>query len=267
MLITFLEGSVVLMISNSEWELINKIVAMIYSQPDSYSMRETFLKNLRTLIDFDVAEFSLINSDGRLYNSVEVNMAGNEIMDIAEKYNRYKDTYGQESIDYIFRYSESFIACNATSGLRGDSYKNTRFNTVFIRSIKMKYCCTMSIISGDTLVAEFSLYCSSDPDFSEREVYILSQFKEHLTNLLTQFHGKKELSSFSKFQYNYLAERELTERELQVSELLLSDMPNHNIADTLCISINTLKKHTYNIYRKLDISSRSQLKALLAENK
>lgn len=78
-------------------------------------------------------------------------------MDIAEKYNRYKDTYGQESIDYMFRYSESFIACNATSGLRGDPYKNTLFNTVFIRSIKMKYCCTMSIISGDMLVAEFSL--------------------------------------------------------------------------------------------------------------
>ena len=49
-------------------------------------------------------------------------------------------------------------------------------------------------------------------------------------------------------------------------EMLLSDMPNHNIADTLCISINILKKHTYNIYRKLDISSRSQFKALLAEN-
>ena len=49
-------------------------------------------------------------------------------------------------------------------------------------------------------------------------------------------------------------------------ETLLSDMPNHNIADTLCISINTLKKHTYNIYRKLDIFSRSQFKALLAEN-
>ena len=256
-----------MIISNNEWELINKIVVMIYSQNDSYAMRETFLKNLRTLIDFDVAEFSLINSDGRLYNSVEVNMAGSEIMDIAERYNRYKDMYGQESIDYIFRYSESLIACNATSGLRGDSYKNTRFNTVFIRSIKMKYCCTMSIISGDTLVAEVSLYCSSDPDFSGREVYILSQFKEHLTNLLTQFHGKKELSSFSKFQYNYLAERSLTERELQVSELLLSDMPNHSIADTLCISINTLKKHTYNIYRKLDITSRSQFKALLAENK
>ena len=90
------------MISNSEWELINKIVAMIYSQPDSYSMRETFLKNLRTLIDFDVAEFSLIKGDGRLYNSVEINMAGNEIMDIAEKSNRYEDSVPARNPSIIY---------------------------------------------------------------------------------------------------------------------------------------------------------------------
>ncbi len=253
------------MLSMSEWELINKIVLLIYSENDSHSMRKSFLENLRGLIDFDVAEFSLVNDSLKLYNSIEVNMINDATPRIAEIYNRCKESYGNESTDYIFKYPESFIASNRTTLLRGDSYQKTKFNTLFLKSINMKHCCTVTLKSDGNLLAELSLYYSADPDFSEKDIYILSQFKEHLANRLAQLHGHNTFCRFSKPQIDFLLSSNLTERELQIAQLIFSDTPNYIIADSLCISSNTLKKHTSNIYKKLNVSSRSQLKQLLSE--
>lgn len=253
------------MLSTSEWERINKIVLRIYSEDNSYAVRKTFLENLRALIDYDVAEFSLVNQELQLYNSVEVNMPGNKEIPIAETYNRCKSLYGNERTDYIFRYPESFIASNRTAQLRGDSYEKTKFNTLFMKSIKMKYCCTMTIKTSGLLLAEVSLYYSSDPDFSDKEIYILSQFKEHLCNRLSHFHGPGTQHKLSKFQLDFLLEKKLTDREIQIAELIYADIPNYAIASSLYISINTLKKHSSNIYKKLGISSRNQLRQVLLE--
>lgn len=254
------------MLSNTEWELINKILLIIYSEDNSYSMRKAFLKNLRSLIPFDTAEFSLINEELKLYNSAEVNMVNNEIINIAEKYNKCKEMYGIESTDYIFRYPESYIACNKTTILRKGYYEKSKFSMLFLKSINMKYCCTLTIKSNEIILAELSLYYSADPDFSEKDIYIISQFKDHLTNRLTQLHIQNMTHKLSKLQLDFLLKNKLTEREIQIAELIFSDMPNYNITKSLCISNNTLKKHISNIYKKLEISSRIQLRHVLSEN-
>ena len=46
--------------------------------------------------------------------------------------------------------------------------------------------------------------------------------------------------------------------ELSVLKLLSSGKTNQEIADKLCISIHTVKKHVSNIFKKLDINSRSE---------
>ncbi|MCP4541051.1 MAG: hypothetical protein GY832_28275 [Chloroflexi bacterium] len=50
----------------------------------------------------------------------------------------------------------------------------------------------------------------------------------------------------------------LTERELQVLELICQGCSNREIADTLVVTLNTVKKHTGNIYGKLRVRSRTQ---------
>lgn len=50
----------------------------------------------------------------------------------------------------------------------------------------------------------------------------------------------------------------LSDRERGVLHLLTEGQDNHAIADTLCISINTVEKHLKNIYQKLGVSSRSE---------
>lgn len=57
----------------------------------------------------------------------------------------------------------------------------------------------------------------------------------------------------------------LTGREREVLGYLLQDMKRREIADALYVSENTVKKHTSNIYMKLDVSSRGELLEKLAE--
>ncbi|MDO4869974.1 MAG: helix-turn-helix transcriptional regulator [Bacillota bacterium] len=251
------------MLSTSEWEIMNKLILLIYSEDNSYSMRKTFLKNLWTLIDYDAAEFSLINSDFRLYNSVELNMISDKSIGLADLYNSFKDKYGQESTDFFMHYPESVIACALTTRHGAETFANSRFNTHFLKSIDMKYGCTVSFKHEDTLLAEMSLYYHGGSDFSEKDIYILRQLMDHLTNRLAQFHLSKPGVQLSEPQVEHLHQCELTDREMQICELLLSDLPNVSIANELFISPNTLKKHTSNLYKKLDVSSRNELKQLL----
>ncbi len=52
-------------------------------------------------------------------------------------------------------------------------------------------------------------------------------------------------------------------REQEVVLLIVSGRDDREIADALCISLSTLRKHIYNAYKKLDVNNRVQLCALV----
>jgi LuxR family maltose regulon positive regulatory protein len=50
----------------------------------------------------------------------------------------------------------------------------------------------------------------------------------------------------------------LSERELEVLRLIADGLSNHEIAERLIVGTGTVKTHINNIYRKLDVKSRTQ---------
>jgi LuxR family maltose regulon positive regulatory protein len=50
----------------------------------------------------------------------------------------------------------------------------------------------------------------------------------------------------------------LTPREMEIMRLICKGYSNPEIASELVVTINTVKKHTSNIYGKLGVSSRTQ---------
>ena len=58
---------------------------------------------------------------------------------------------------------------------------------------------------------------------------------------------------------------ELTKRERTILQLLMQGKDNHTICEELSISVNTLKKHILNIYRKLGIRNRVQMFKMIKE--
>lgn len=59
------------------------------------------------------------------------------------------------------------------------------------------------------------------------------------------------------------SDHRLTVREREVMELVYNGFTNNDIAETLYISVNTVKKHIRNIYEKLDVSNRIELVHLI----
>ena len=54
----------------------------------------------------------------------------------------------------------------------------------------------------------------------------------------------------------------VTERELEILQLIALGLSNREIAETLTIATNTVKKHASNIYGKLGVKRRTQAIAL-----
>lgn len=63
----------------------------------------------------------------------------------------------------------------------------------------------------------------------------------------------------------FAQENELTKRESDVLRFLLRGWDNAHIAEELFISYNTAKTHIYNIYRKVNVSSRRELHDVMDE--
>ena len=58
---------------------------------------------------------------------------------------------------------------------------------------------------------------------------------------------------------------EQTRREVEILYLLLDGISRDKLCDKLSISPNTLKKHTSNIYKKMDVRSWRELYKLMDE--
>jgi DNA-binding CsgD family transcriptional regulator len=67
--------------------------------------------------------------------------------------------------------------------------------------------------------------------------------------------------------YALYKKRNLTKREIEIAELLLQGYQRQKIADTLFISLWTVKTHIRNIYEKLSVSSLAEFFALFRAGK
>ncbi|RNC88448.1 MAG: DNA-binding response regulator [Winogradskyella sp.] len=78
-----------------------------------------------------------------------------------------------------------------------------------------------------------------------------------LLNVFFIFQKRKAKQSSTK----KLKER-LSKQELVVLDLILQNKSNKEIAETLFLSVSTIKTHTNNIFKKLEVNSRDETKSL-----
>jgi LuxR family transcriptional regulator, positive regulator of biofilm formation len=77
---------------------------------------------------------------------------------------------------------------------------------------------------------------------------------------------RSALRGLRKTQSSIQERTGLSEREIEILRLLGSGAPNEEIAQKLFISPNTVKTHLYNIFKKIDVSSRLDAAAWTAKN-
>lgn len=257
-----------MMLGQSEMKIIHEIISTIYCSKDITAMRQSFMRSLSRLIDFDMAIFDLgKTAHGAPYTVDSIMDSKFSKMEEDQFLYRYETTYA--SLDYIkwvFSNSESMVY--RTSDLINDDYrKKTAFYLEFLKSFRLDYAAGIVIISNLHFTAALTLFkMDTKGDFSEQDLLILEQFLPHLQS---RFLAEDELVQAKGHNISYLLKHEyqLTNREVQIMGCIYRGMKNDEIAELLSIAPNTVKKHITNLYSKLELNGRVDLiKFIVANN-
>lgn len=141
-----------------------------------------------------------------------------------------------------------------------------RINTKLYRDIYKKqgihYALRSYLVHNGTLVGNISLFNSKNAgDFDEKSAHIVDIMAPHIAMKLGELLEKETTSEkpAKHPSYDTMKKLTLTAREQEIAAAVLQGFSDREIADKLCISSSTFKKHIYNIYKKMNVNNRPQM--------
>lgn len=244
-------------LKSDQWQKINQIVLNVYSESDIYKMRLNFLREVNELIPCEKSFFDL----GYKKNA-KVVFFDPVTETVSEEYlNSYFKVY--ESVDIMFW----FFSQNQNNIYRETDYVTSAmlgtslFYNEWMLPQNIRYSMGSRVASNDILYGSVNLWRGEEKgDFTDEEIEILRILNDHLA---LYFHNKYpngiRRSNESEYTDTLMHLYNLTARESEIVELIYQGMTSKQIAEKMFISENTVKKHTYNIFKKMKVSNRSQI--------
>jgi DNA-binding CsgD family transcriptional regulator len=125
----------------------------------------------------------------------------------------------------------------------------------------------MGIFAEDATPGMMAFYRKEgEAPFDGEDMALLEMLREHFELRLQQNAREVHGNSDGKLTIRGAVERyDLTKREETILRLLMQGVERDKICEQLVISVNTLKKHMGNIYRKLGIKNRVQMFKMIRE--
>ncbi len=246
-------------LETNDWLILNSIIYNIYTMDNFDQMRETLLDELKTVMDFDSADFYLASSEPGhiLDNPVTLNCKS----DMCQTY---------EELDYSrgIMLGGKTIIYRETDIISDDVRVETDYYKRVYKPNNWHYSLQMIIAKHKKFLGVITFYRSvGKENFHYDDIFILDILKDHLAYRLEQQQKMRaDDDGTEKVTIMEAVEKyELTKREHTILQMLMSGKENTVICEELMISGNTLKKHILNIYRKLDVKNRVQLFKLVKE--
>lgn len=244
-------------LGTNDWMILNSIIYKIYTTKNLTEMRNTLLEQLKMVIDFDSADFYLASEEGnsQLVNPVMFNCDEDES-------SKYSD------LDYSrgILYSGRSTVYRETDIISDEQRVQTEYYKKVYKPNNWHY--SMQIILGMSkhFLGVITLYRTIGKDnFLYEDVFLLDMLKDHLSFRLQQENERSGEDEEKLSVLEAVEKFDLTKREHTVLKLLLEGKDNVLICEELMISVNTLKKHILNLYRKLGIKNRVQLFKMVRE--
>lgn len=250
------------MIQKNDIMLINDIVYKIHAVEDFDTMRKSVLEVLQFLIPYECAGFYLASPDTPYELIDPVSLGGNPdgAMVYLQEYQEFDYTRWtfDSSVGKVYRETDLLDEDVRIS--------HPYYQKMFVGQ-GVHYSMLLTIIRNGVFLGVINLFRKKEQqDFSNDEMFLFELLENHLS--LRCFHSAKSFT-FSVSSYptkKALIEKyNLTMREIEIVYMLLDGTSREVICEQLCISSNTLKKHTLNIYKKLNINSWRELFQLLKE--
>ena len=252
-------------LQENEWEMISEIIGQLNSTEDTDKMRFSFLQRVQNIIDFDFSEFSL----GEVYDSSYLKLVDPIVVSNFPK--RFEDEFMAKyelhygDIDYvkwIFSNYESTVY-RESDLINEDIRKKSPFYIEYLEPSGLVYLAGMSIVENGVFVGAVTFYRTKiKKDFSDRDLYILRQLLPHLE---CRLRGIDKTDLYNHRDKKILDKYHLTLREYEIIRLICKGYNNIEISQKASICVNTVKKHTNNIFTKLGVRSRAQLIAMFLD--
>lgn len=242
------------MIDAKHWEELNKIFITIHSITNLKEMRTKLLEQMKTIIDFDSAIIDLCQLKGETFHFVDPT-----VINIPKEYieSYYTHFQSKDYANWIFMQDSSIVYRD--SDLIGNNMRNqSDLYKEWLSPLGLYYVAGTSTVNNGVLQGSITLFRNENTnDFSDNDLQMLENINIHLGIRLKKDYPNG-LSVIGSTKYH-----NLTEREIEVVELILGGFSNKEISKILFVSETTIKKHLYNVYKKFNIKSRTQLVHLI----
>lgn len=250
------------MIGKDTIERYDNALYAIYEADNLLAVRTAFLKACETLVPHLISWFDLIGNDRGhrvFFAPFSLNMDREQLKDYYEHFLEVDYTswiQAQPESRPVYRDSD-FI----TSNMREKSVLYREW----LKPMNAVYGMSMIIEFGDVSYGTVTLGRSEDQgDFLDRELSIATMLERHLAQRLHQLWPQGfDYAAGIHLDDALIARYHLTPREIEIGRLLADGATTIDIANGLCISPNTLKRHIANIYRKMGVSARFELTRIL----
>lgn len=242
----------------NDWIVLNNMIYKIYTTEDEFVMRSDFLEQMHMLLDFDGADFFVAASSQprelerpAMYACGENHTQLYSLLD----YSREILFLGKSMV-----YRETDMITEARRQQK-EYYKK------LYRPNGWQYSMQMIIAYDKKFLGVVTFYRAMGKDnFQYDDIFILDMLKDHLAYRLQTDHQRAERREEKLTIKDAVRKYQLTKREETILGFLMDGADNIQICDELVISLNTLKKHILNIYRKLGIRNRVQLFKMVREH-
>lgn len=239
----------------NDWVVVNNIIYKLYAADDTAKMCGQFFQNMKMVLDFDCADFYFADEKGRLGSPVFYNCDTD-----------YSDLYNQYSFGSDTAFGEKNLVYRESDIIDNEIRKEIEIYKKIYKPNNLDYSIHISLNMNKKFIGIFTFYRSiGKNDFDYDDIFLLDMLKEHLALKLYR-RIVFDAAEHEKLTVTEASEKYgLTRQETMVLKMLMQGLDNTTIYTSLNISVNTLKKHILNIYRKLKIKNRVQMFKMIKE--
>lgn len=241
-----------------DWLFILDTIYRLHEISERESFQLETLKLLRMDIPFCQGIFYAHEmEEGRIERLGNPIVLGDKALFLDE----FHERYGGDSF-----FERHLIATRCEVIRDTDVYpEEVRMQTEWYKKIYTKqgihYALRVVLSYNQQTVGEIDLFRpKNDPDFSEADMRLLDILAPHVAQRLWKLVAINRTHEMAKSLSSSLFDKYgLTPREGEVITAIATGQPDHEVAQKLCISTSTLKKHIHNAYRKIGVRNRHQL--------
>jgi DNA-binding CsgD family transcriptional regulator len=236
------------------WAKVHDYLLQVESCATLREFMRTASVEVETLIPFDAAAGIFSTIDGRFLGGV------GQPESVGLAYNRFYRTrmpaYFSEAT------GQDHFDTNFGPAINWRRYRSSEFAVDFMIPNGMSK--SLSALSPEQPVSLSVNRSRLAPDFTEMDAAILDVLNQHLGNLYRILQGRED-SPYPNLTVQVVSERfrSLSRREAELCCLLTRRLNTSEIASHFFISRRTVERHVENIFAKLNVRSRGQLRTAL----